>query len=86
MITPVPWMAPAIPNPVAKSNAQHVLCTHAFGETGISRRRIRMHQGIGDPMRCEYSGEYFPGSRIRVQWDGKHVGDIYYSEAPKGWR
>ena len=86
MITVTPWLAPAIWNPTSIQNAQSVLCTLSFGYSPIVPNSYSIHRGIGNPVRCEYSGEWFPASRIRTQWNGKVVGDIYYEEAPKLWR
>jgi hypothetical protein len=41
------------------------------------------HDGFGRPIRCEVSGEWFPESRIMTQWDGKKVGDLYYTLGPR---
>jgi hypothetical protein len=41
------------------------------------------HDGFGAPIRCEVSGEYFPSSRIKVDWLGRQVGDIYWTEGPR---
>ncbi len=86
MITVTPWLAPAPWNPTNYPNTQSVLCTHIFGFTPIISNPYSIHRGVGDPVRCEYSGEWFPESRIRTQWNGKVVGDIYYEEGPRRWR
>lgn len=41
------------------------------------------HQGLGRPIRCEVSGEIFPSERIVVDWQGRRVGDIYYTLGPR---
>lgn len=86
MITVVPWLAPAPWAPTNLGNTQTVLCTLQFGYSPIVPNNFHMHRGIGNPVRCEYSGEWFPMSRIRTQWNGKVVGDIYYEEGPTRWR
>ena len=86
MITVVPFLSPAPWNPTNLANTQNVLCTLNFGFSPIVPIPYYIHRGAGNPIRCESSGEWFPDSRIRTQWDGKQVGDIYYEDGPRRWR
>ena len=60
---------------------------HHFGygpESVLQQDQPFIHRGLGKKaIRCESSGELFPEGRIKRQWDGKLVGDIYYKSRPK---
>lgn len=45
-----------------------------------------LHEGRGRvAVRCEASGELFPESRIRKDWQGRNVGDIYLTTRPRSF-
>ena len=70
---------------LSQLGTQTVMVMHWWDSYPVSfaAEAVSKHNGFGRPITCEVSGEIFPESRIMQQWDGKLVGDLYYTLGPR---